>query len=288
MPMPTNRIDLAHRVRVSLCAAGLALAGVGVGIAGMPGAAEPPSGAPAARSAATAPATGSPAAEGSAEPAAAAPPETGASAMSGHMYMTSLRAKRPGDEERAGAIVAAAKQAMAPYQDYHKAIEDGFEVFLPNIPQPQYHFTKAANGRAARTHFDPLKPTSLLYKKAADGGYQLVGVMYTDRVSASQDEIDQRVPLSIARWHQHVNFCVAPLGHRAEYFGPHAKFGLNGSIDTKEACNAAGGLFLPHVLGWMVHVYPYEKDPAKVWSAMDDGDGHDNMDHSSMPDMKMD
>ncbi len=43
----------------------------------------------------------------------------------------------------------------------------------------------------------------------------------------------------------------------------------------------------PHVLGWMVHVYPYETDPKKIWSTDDDDHGHDNMDHSAMPGMKM-
>ena len=48
-----------------------------------------------------------------------------------HMYMTSLRPSKPGDVESADAVVAAAKRAMAPYQDYHKALADGFVIFLP-------------------------------------------------------------------------------------------------------------------------------------------------------------
>jgi hypothetical protein len=206
--------------------------------------------------------------------------------MSGHMYMTAPRPVKPGDEAKAAAIVSAAKQAMAPYQDYHKALDDGYEIFLPNVPQSQYHFTKVAYALEARKSFDPLKPTSLLYKKTPDG-YALVGAMYTDRVDASEEEIDGRIPLSVVRWHQHVNFCKAPEGHKAEYFGPGAKFGLLGSISTEEACTAAGGKFFSHIFGWMVHVYPYEKDPKGIWSTMDDDQGHDNMDHSSMPGMKM-
>ena len=205
-----------------------------------------------------------------------------------HMYMTSLRAPKPGDVQNADAIVAAAKTVMAPYQDYRKALADGYEIFLPNVPQPQYHFTNGAHGLEARWHFDPLKPTSLLYNKTADGGFRLVGVMYTDRVDASEEELNQRIPLSVARWHQHVNFCRAPVGKRMEYFGPNAKFGLLGSITTKEACESEGGQFYPHVLGWMVHIYPYETDPKKVWSTNDDNHGHDNMDQSAMPGMKMD
>ena len=207
--------------------------------------------------------------------------------MAGHMFLTTLRPREPGDAQRAAAIVAAAKEAMEPYQDYRKALADGYQIFLPNLPQPLYHFTKAEYGREARRTFDPLKPTSLLYRKTPDGGYKLIGVMYTDRVDATEDELNQRIPLSVARWHQHVNFCKAPAGDWAEYFGPDAKFGLMGSISTRDACEAAGGVFIPHVLGWMVHVYPYETDPKKIWSIDDDDQGHDNMDHSAMPGMKM-
>jgi hypothetical protein len=213
--------------------------------------------------------------------------QQGMAHMAGHMYMTVLRPAKPGDQQKADAIVAAAKTAMAPYQDYHKALADGYEIFLPNVPQPQYHFTKYEYGLEARLQFDPSRPTSLLYKKTRDGGYTLVGVMYTDRVDATEDELNDRIPLSIAHWHQHVNFCKAPGGQKAAYFGPGAKFGLLGSITTKEACETAGGVFHPHIFGWMVHVYPNEADAKKIWAIDDDDQGHDNMDHSVMPGMKM-
>jgi hypothetical protein len=137
---------------------------------------------------------------------------SGMAAMpAGHMHMTELRPLRAGDQKRADEVVAEAKVAMQPYTDYHKALDAGYKIFLPNLPQKQYHFTNAANAWEARNRFDPLKPTSLLYKKTASGGYELVGVMYTDRVDASEQELDQRIPLSIAEWHQHVNFrtCLA-------------------------------------------------------------------------------
>lgn len=207
--------------------------------------------------------------------------------MAGHMYMTTLRPLEPGDEQKADAVAAAAREAMAAYQDYRKAVADGYEIFLPNVPQPIYHFTKYEHGWEARRHFDPLKPTSLLYRKTSDGGYKLVGAMYTDRVDAPQAELNGRIPLSIARWHQHTNFCKAPAGKDAGYFGPDARFGLLGSITTKEECDAAGGTFFPHIFGWMVHVYPYETDPKKVWSVDDDDQGHDKMDHLPMPGMNM-
>lgn len=244
-------------------------------------------------SAAWQPSSAAPTGAAAPTPAAAQEPmagKTGMSSMpgmSGHMYLTQARPPQPGDQAKAAAIVAAAKTAMAPYQDYHKALADGFRIFLPDVPQPLYHFTNYDNGRDSRNHFDPLKPTSLLYQKTSDG-YTLIGAMYTDRVDASEDELNERIPLSIARWHQHVNFCKAPEGQKAGYFGPDAKFGLLGSITTREACEAAGGTFLPHFFGWMVHVYPYESDPKDIWSIDDHDSRHDNMDHSPMPGMKMD
>ena len=227
------------------------------------------------------------AAVGALAPLGAAKAVESMAGMAGHMAMTAIRPAAPGDAKKAQAVAERAKAAMEPYKDYRKALADGYQIFLPAVPQPQYHFTKYESGLAAREHFDPDKPTSLLYKKLPDGGYQLVGAMYTDRVDAPVDELNERIPLSIARWHQHTNFCKAPADRKAEYFGADAKFGLRGSITTREACEAAGGEFHPHIFGWMVHVYPYESDPAKIWSTSDDDDGHDNMDHSAMPGMKM-
>jgi len=92
----------------------------------------------------------------------------------------------------------------------------------------------------AAFRLNPDHPTSLLYEKTNDGGYKLIGVMYTAPARVNADELDTRVPLSIARWHEHVNFCGAPRGRESEYFGPKAKFGLLGSISTEPECAAAG------------------------------------------------
>jgi len=49
-------------------------------------------------------------------------------------------------------------------------------------------------------------------------------------------------------------------------FVPNARFGMLGSITTKAECDAAGGRFVPRLFGWMVHVYPFENNPADAWS----------------------
>jgi len=185
--------------------------------------------------------------------------------MGPHMKMTALRPAKPGDAERGQKIVEGARKASAKYMDYHVALADGFKIFLPNIKQPMYHFTNYKYGFENRFNFDPERPTSLLYEKHGDD-YKLIGVMYTASRELSEDQLNERVPLSVAQWHEHVNFCKAPLGKKMESFGPHPLFGFKGSISTQEACDAAGGTFLPVVLNWMVHVYPFEKDQASIWS----------------------
>jgi hypothetical protein len=197
--------------------------------------------------------------------------------MGMHMMLTAPRPLKPGDKERADSVAKAAKAAIEPYKDYRKALADGFQIFMPDLPQKMYHFTNYQRGIEAAMYFDPSQPTSLLYEKTSDGGYKLIGAMYTDRQHATEWDLNERIPLSIARWHQHVNFCSAPEGHEKEYFGKDAKFGLLGNISNREACQAAGGTFIPTVFGWMVHVYPFETDPKQVWSVDRDDDDNGNM-----------
>src|SRR5579872_3525 len=185
--------------------------------------------------------------------------------MGPHMKMTALRPAKPGDAERAEKVVEAARKATEKYMDYHVALADGFRIFLPNIKQRMYHFTNYRYGREAATAFNPEHPTSLLYEKHGDD-YKLIGVMYTAPKRFTEDELDERIPLSIAQWHEHVNFCTAPWGKKWQSLGPHPLFGFNGSIATQDACDAAGGTFHPVVLNWMVHLYPFEKDQADIWS----------------------
>jgi len=190
--------------------------------------------------------------------------------MGPHMKMTALHTPKPGDAERAQKIVEAAREVSEKYTDYHSALADGFQIFLPNVPQKMYHFTNYAYAVEARFRFNPEHPTSLLYEKHGDD-YKLIGVMYTAPKRFTEDDLDQRIPLSVAQWHEHVNFCAPPPNMpRAEkkekMLGPNALFGLKGSIATQEACDAAGGTFRPVIFNWMVHVYPFEKDQAQIWS----------------------
>jgi hypothetical protein len=185
--------------------------------------------------------------------------------MGAHMKMTALRTAKAGDQEKAQQVVDAARKAAEKYKDYKAALADGYKIFLPNLPQKQYHFTNYWYGFEAGTHFNPDHPTSLLYEKHGDD-YKLIGVMYTAPKNASEDELNSRIPLSVAQWHAHVNMCLPPDDRKKELWGAHAKFGLAGSISTREECEANGGRFVPQIFGWMVHVYPFEQNPEDIWS----------------------
>src|SRR3954470_5938929 len=123
------------------------------------------------------------------------------SIMSRHMQATPKRVATHDDSTRALAVVAELRRAIAKYKDVAVAERDGFKMFLPNVKnQRVYHFTNTRNAFKEAFRFDAEQPTSLLYKRAPDGQLVLVGAMYTVPKRAGADRLDERVPLSIARW----------------------------------------------------------------------------------------
>ncbi len=167
--------------------------------------------------------------------------------------------------------------ALAPYRDVHAAAADGFRQFLPGVKQPVYHFTNWRWALEEMFRFDPAKPTSLLYRQEPGGRFVLVGAMYTAPARTSLEELDRRIPLSVARWHEHVNWCLPPPGEAErwrETRDGRPVFGPKSPIATAEGCAAVGGRFRPRIFGWMVHVLAFESDdPRVIWSA-GPGEGH--------------
>ena len=182
--------------------------------------------------------------------------------MGPHMYMTKLRIATPQDWTKADEIAAELRDSIEKYRDYHVALDDGFRIFMPNLPQAEYHFTNYYNGYLESFSFDPSRPTSLLYKKTKTG-YDLIGAMYTMPKRVAEEQLNERVPLSVAQWHLHANLCMPPKEQRSR--ADLSKFGLQGSILTKDACTETGGTFYPVIFGWMVHVYPFEDSREKIW-----------------------
>jgi hypothetical protein len=149
------------------------------------------------------------------------------------------------------------------YKDYQVALNDGFVPMHPERKPRHYHFANKERRLLARTHFDPAQPTSLLYKNTGQG-YELEGAMYTAPRGATEDELDERIPLSIARWHAHVNICLAPDGSGRRL--SRRQFGFKGTIADESECRQAGGRFVSQAGGWMIHVYPFEATQEKIWT----------------------
>jgi hypothetical protein len=187
-----------------------------------------------------------------------------------HLILTPTRIPTAADSSRAAAIVDTLRRAIAKYADVHAAEADGFRLFAPRLKnQPVLHYTRWLSAARAAYQFDPARPTSLLYRREANGSLRLIGAMYTAPQASTPVELDRRVPLSIARWHLHTNVCIPPLRQRERWKETRdgaPVFGPASPIATEAACDAAGGRFLPRLFGWMVHVNVFENDPASIWA----------------------
>jgi hypothetical protein len=178
-----------------------------------------------------------------------------------HMTMTAMRAQTPEDVQRAKEIVTQLRGGIEKYRDYHVALNEGFKIFMPNVPQPEYHFTSYRNGFLEAFAFDPGRPTSLLYRKTQTG-YALVGAMYTIPKRATEEQLNARVPLSIAMWHLHTNLCMPP---RAQL--RNADWSKFGRINRHAGCMRCGGRALSAVDIRMDGArYPYEKSLDKIFA----------------------
>jgi hypothetical protein len=210
-----------------------------------------------------------------------------------HMLMTPTRPVAQGDSARAAAIAATLRASIAKYADTTAAVADGYRMFAPQIKnQRVYHFTRGWNAVQEAFRFEPAKPTSLLYARGSDGTLHLMGGMYTAPKRWSADKLDERVPLSVARWHKHVNWCIPPRGQRARWLeraNGAPVFGPESPIATKAACDAVGGIFYADPLGWMVHANVMtSSDPAVIWGDEHAGhDMHDGMTHGEHDGMMM-
>jgi hypothetical protein len=180
-----------------------------------------------------------------------------------HMNWTALRPANPEDAHRAEKIVYALRGALAKYKDYRVAMEEGFVPLHPERKPLHYHFIHKQHRFMARLRFDPTEPTALLYKKS-ENGYELEGAMYTAPKSMSDPQLNERVPLSVAQWHAHINICFPPEGSLRRV--NRRQFGFKGAISTESECQDAGGWFVPQVGGWMIHVYPFKATPAEIWT----------------------
>ena len=193
-----------------------------------------------------------------------------------HLDLTPQRQPAPGDSARAAKVVAELRRGIVKYRDVTLALADGFHMFAPEArDQPIYHYIHPTRTMRENARFDPTQPSSLLYRKLPDGSLDLLGAMYTAAARATLSDLDARVPLSVARWHRHINYCFpADRSRISEARNGQPLFGPVGSIATRPECEAAGGRFTPQLFGWMVHANVFAgNDPKMIWGS-DHAHGH--------------
>jgi hypothetical protein len=185
----------------------------------------------------------------------------------GHMQMSLKGKPAPDDAAHAAEILKLAAGVISQYSDVKTAVHDGYKPFFQTGKiGEEIHYTNYRYRRKEQRHIDYSRPGSILYKRTANG-LKAVGVMYTAPTDATPEQLSAIAPLSVATWHRHVDFCGGPKSLPKDLqFGPNARFGLQGSIHTEEACQDAQGLWIPVVLDWMTHVYPNEQ---QQWGGMD-------------------
>jgi len=191
-----------------------------------------------------------------------------------HMEMTPAPKGDAADSARAMRIAYTLRSALAPFRDTTAAVAAGYRMFAPQLKEQRvYHFTNRWRAIQEGFRFDASKPTSLLYTKGADGRFTLLGAMYTAPKRFGYDKLDARIPLSVAHWHRHVNWCVPRRGDAQRWLerrDGEPVFGPESPNATRDACLAAGGTFHDSIFGWMVHANVFAgNDVAAIW-----GDEH--------------
>ena len=174
-----------------------------------------------------------------------------------HMRLSPVRKGTAADSVRALDLARQLRRSLARYADTAAAVSDGYRMFMPNVKtQRIYHFTNYRHAFLEAFRFDPEKPTSILYERTPEGTLKIVGAMYTAPKRLDAAKLDERIPLSIARWHQHVNWCIPKRGEEKrwlERFEGLPLFGPESPVDTRAECDKVGGRFFPTAFGWMIH-----------------------------------
>jgi Dienelactone hydrolase family len=204
--------------------------------------------------------------------------DTGVAAR--HLRLMSGAAATAEDSARADVLVLAMRDGLGRYRDIAAAEADGFEDLVVADSGAVTHLVNWKWAVAEAFRFNPAKPAALVYRTKRDGDRVLLGAMYTAPDGASLETLDRRVPVRVARWHQHIDWCTPKRGDDARWtetardgapvFGPASR------IATQSSCDSVAGAFHPHVFGWMVHANVFASDePGVIWG--EPGDVRDSV-----------
>jgi hypothetical protein len=151
------------------------------------------------------------------------------------------------DTARALDVVRRLRSAIAPYQTLQAAAAAGYHARRDSTAVRTGRLLHAGRRRRAAEpdgglSVDP--PQSLLYRRVPDGSMRLAGAMLVAPPDATAEDLDAMIPLSVARWHRHVNVCAVREGRERRVLR---------RVSSAEECTAAGGRFRAKSR-YMIHV----------------------------------
>jgi hypothetical protein len=174
-----------------------------------------------------------------------------------HMRLTPARTATLADSARAVAFADSLRVMLRQYADTAAATAAGYRMMMSNLTgQRVLHFTNYRNALAEVFRFDGSRPTSLLYQRMPDRSLKLIGAMFTAPRRIRMELLDTRLPLSLARWHRHVDWCLPndrDSRRLTEVRNGLPLFGPDSPIATRRECESVGGVFHEAIFGWMVH-----------------------------------
>ena len=189
-----------------------------------------------------------------------------------HLRLSSVSQSTPEDTEKAAGLAEQLEQAISKYTDVRDAVDAGYIEFPPNPDKNLkiIHYVNPWLSYLESFRIDYEQPGALLYQKQTDGQLRLLGAMYTAPAEATMEELNNRVPLSVTRWHLHTNMCLPePIWDEQQWQRQkdgYPVFGPESPIATQAECQQVNGKFEPTVFGWMVHVYAFASNSKDVFN----------------------
>jgi hypothetical protein len=169
-------------------------------------------------------------------------------------------------------IVARLRAAIRPFMDTGAAIAAGYRKVPPFEGQLMFHFGSVDREYAEARDLNPERPSNLVYRRGSDGRLHLAGAMFIAPEESGADELDRRLPTSLAQWHRHGLLCRAAPGFGLRSLAlrrdGHPLFGSDSPVASQAACDSIGGVFSAVDGPWMAHVFVFDGESQDaIWGS---------------------
>lgn len=188
-----------------------------------------------------------------------------------HLTLTPITQTQPGDLESCDRLIATLKHSLAKFEQTTEAEKAGYWKFPPNSDDLNIvHYVNPWLSHLENWRIDPTLPGSILYQRQPNEKLKLIGAMFNAPVDSTIEELNKRIPTSVARWHLHTNICLPePIWDEGQWQRKkegYPVFGPFSPIATQTECEKVGGKFKETVLGWMVHVYAFTENSQDIFN----------------------